>query len=298
MLPRRKSIDEVASIEKRAYNLDISDRTMLLRRKSLDEGASFEKRVYNLDISDRTVDVDVSNRSLDLDYSFTRRPSLVGRHIRGCMKVRTQLESISRTPYSPESIARTSSLYMSSSGDAAGGPSLRSVKEHNLRFGTVEFRHYYCILGDSPSTSSGPPISIGWSYDPKHTIMVNLEKYEQGSIGIRRTKNELKIPSHVRETMLREVGYSRRDLKAAVDINRKEMTRLMTSIRQQKLDHVREGVETMKHGVRRIIPRLLSRSREEESFYQTKVQSEFMYIQDQWYIQLKQDETVIMYKIF
>ena len=129
--------------------------------------------------------------------------------------------------------------------------------------------------------------------------MVNLEEYEQGSIGIRRAKHELKIPSHVRETMLREVGYSRRDLKAAVDINRKEMTRRMTSIQQQRLDHVREGVETMKHGVRRIIPpRLRFRSREEESFYQTQVQSKFMYIQDQWYIQLMQDDSPVMYKIF
>jgi hypothetical protein len=297
---RRKSIDDDgASFEKRVYDQDISGRTvptLLTRRKCIDDGGdeSFKKRIYDLDISGRTVDVDESNRSVDLDYSFTRRPSLGGSHLRGCMKVKTQLESIARTPYSPH----ISFPHMSSSSDAAGGPSLRPLKEHNLRFGTVEFRHYYCILGDSPSTSSGPPIGIGWSYDPKHTIMVNLEEYEQGSIGIRRAKHELKIPSHVRETMLREVGYSRRDLKAAVDINRKEMTRRMTSIQQQKLDHVREGVETMKHGVRRIIPRLRYRSREEESFHQTKVQSKFMYIQDQWYIELIQDDSLVMYKIF
>lgn len=256
--------------------------------RGIDKGAeSFEKRVHDLDISGRTVDVDESNRSVDLDYSFTsRQSSLAGRYLRGCMKVKTQLESISRTSYSPKSVARTLSPHVSSS-DAAGGPSLQCVKEQDLRFGTVEFRHYYCILGDSPSTSSGPPIGIGWSYDPKHTIMVNLEEYEKGSIGIRRTKHELKIPSHVRENMLREVGYSRRDLKAAVDINRKVMTRLMTSIQQQKLDHVREGIQTMKHGVRRIIPRPRSRSREEETFHQTKVRSKFMYIQDQWYIQLE-----------
>jgi hypothetical protein len=104
---RRKSIDDDgASFEKRVYDQDISGRTvptLLTRRKSIDDGGdeSFKKRIYDLDISGRTVDVDESNRSVDLDYSFTRRRSLGGSHLRGCMKVKTQLESIARTPYSP-----------------------------------------------------------------------------------------------------------------------------------------------------------------------------------------------------
>lgn len=239
-----------------------------------------EKHVFDLDVCDRTVDADVSDRSLN---STTRQPAIVvgdpwimktcivcgylikdmpanvnptaiptspnvncgpysclaGRHLKGCLKVQTQLESISRISSPPT--ARYSSA---PSTDAA---------THDVRFDTVEFRHYHPVLGDNPSTSSGAPIGIGWSYNPKDTIMVDLEEYERAYEGLRRTKKELAIPSHVREAMLREAGYSRRDIKLAVDINRRVKAKRISSVQQQKIDPIRKWVETMKHGVRRLI---------------------------------------------
>lgn len=64
----------------------------------------------------------------------------------------------------------------------------------SVQFDKISIREYPIILGDSPSTSRGVPISIGWEYGPECTV--DLDAYETtrviGGVCERRTKSELR----------------------------------------------------------------------------------------------------------
>ena len=109
-------------------------------------------------------------------------------------------------------------------------------------------------MSDNPS-SAGPPIGIGWRYNPKDTIILDLDIYECECEGNRRIKKEFIIPPYVREDMLREAGYSRNEIALAVKRARKDKGRRSASLRQQKFDPILERVEAVKIGIKRIIPR-------------------------------------------
>ena len=207
------------------------------------------------DASVRTADVDVSDRS-GLFESFTSGSStcppakvigdtscLAGRQLKSCLKVQTQRDSLTRI------------LQMKLPSYT---PTI--METHDVRFDVVEFREYHRILGDNPSTTSGPPIGISWIYDPKETIVVDLDLYECDREGSRRNKRDLAIPPDVREEMLREVGYSRNEIANAVRRARKEKNQRSASIQQQKFDPILERVDTVKHGVTRMLLRRLASS--------------------------------------
>jgi hypothetical protein len=90
--------------------------------------------------------------------------------------------------------------------------------ENSLSWGTIEIRTHVIELGDNPSVSSGPPVTLGWEKDD--SCKLSLDDYEK-SLGGRRSKRELVLPSEVREEWLRDLGYSREELKKAVSIARK-----------------------------------------------------------------------------
>ncbi|KAL7529519.1 hypothetical protein ACHAXR_003011, partial [Thalassiosira sp. AJA248-18] len=124
-----------------------------------------------------------------------------------------------------------------------------------VRFDTVEFREYGRNLDDNPSTSSGPPIGIDWRYDPKDTVVLDVDAYENCREGYRRSKWELAIPPSVREEMLREVGFSRNEIKLVVRSVQKDKDRRNISLHRQKFDPILERVDSVKHGVSRLLQR-------------------------------------------
>lgn len=74
---------------------------------------------------------------------------------KSCLKIKTHLDSLNSSTHS------------------VGSTCTKSV-----RYDTVEFREYPIILCDNPSTSSGPPIGLGWTFDPKDTIRTEVNAYE------------------------------------------------------------------------------------------------------------------------
>ena len=64
----------------------------------------------------------------------------------------------------------------------------------SVQFDNLSIREYPIVIGDSPSTSRGVPISIGWEYGPECTV--DLDAYEAtrvlGGVCERRTKSELR----------------------------------------------------------------------------------------------------------
>jgi hypothetical protein len=92
-----------------------------------------------------------------------------------------------------------------------GSASLRKVS-----WDTIQFRTYETILGDNPSVSAGPPISLGWKYDVASSTIVSIDDYESRRGRQRRSKEQFLLPLVARERGLMDAGYSRSEINAAV----------------------------------------------------------------------------------
>jgi hypothetical protein len=104
----------------------------------------------------------------------------------GCLKIRTQNDSISRSYYSGDGLER------------------RSVD-----FSTIEVRTYPIIMGDNPSVSSGPPFTIDWDHqDAEEIDLADYEKLKPE----KRTREQILLPARLRESWLRSQGYARSEI--------------------------------------------------------------------------------------
>ena len=86
--------------------------------------------------------------------------------------------------------------------------SLSLKRQAQVKFGTVEIRLYPYILGDSPSTSMGVPLSIDWAHSPEETTSMDLEDYESRRVddNARKSQADLRIPRLERENILLRSG--------------------------------------------------------------------------------------------
>ena len=107
---------------------------------------------------------------------------------KSCLKVKTQTESLHRK------ISTCTS-------------------DKKVFFSTIEIRTYPLRLGDNPSTSSGPPLTISW--DPEGAPRsFEVDDYEE-TRPTRRSEDSLKVSKLVRQEWLREEGYSRGEMTEA-----------------------------------------------------------------------------------
>jgi len=133
-------------------------------------------------------------------------PSHVGRKVnmmkRSCSAPGTQGEV-----FAVKSAMRVSSLDESlhKKGLAKNPARPSGIEWHEIRI-----REYVRAIGDNPSCSAGPPVSIGWEYNPKE-IALKVEKYEEKRPQ-RRSMQEMVLPREVRFKMLtQEWGVPRKD---------------------------------------------------------------------------------------
>lgn len=78
-------------------------------------------------------------------------------------------------------------------------------KKRSVRFGTVQVHKHWLILGDSPSVTSGVPISLDWEHVNSNRCNVDDFECQRGPPKGQAT---LRIPREVREGILRSKGYS------------------------------------------------------------------------------------------
>jgi hypothetical protein len=144
------------------------------------------------DSSNHTEDSEQSSLHLENTTTICTRPSLeLISH--GCMKLRTQAESICRTFTSSSPCINESS----------------SSLQPSVTFSAVEFHTHELILGDNPSVSVGPPLAMSWK--AVESKILDLEEYET-SRPPRRERRDLIVPRSMRETWLRAEGYARSEL--------------------------------------------------------------------------------------
>lgn len=94
----------------------------------------------------------------------------------------------------------------------------KSVTFHN-----VQVREHEMILGDNPSVSCGPPLSITWNSHVSFEYTV--DDYEKAH-PTRRNKANMLVPRMVREEWLRNAGYARSDFV--------EMERVLFKIKKSR----------------------------------------------------------------
>ena len=81
--------------------------------------------------------------------------------------------------------------------------------KRNVSFSHLQVREYAITLGDNPSVSSGPPVTLDWSYDPQEKT-APVDAFE--AVRIRRPSSHLVLSDRQRSRMLvsmrPDIGYS------------------------------------------------------------------------------------------
>ena len=118
----------------------------------------------------------------------------------------------------------------------------RSTK---VSFSTISIRAYNRILGDNPSCSNGPSLSIGWEY-VNVVEGYNLEDFEHNRLYTRRLDHEMVLSRPERESILISLGYSQIEIARAVRANIKVKNQRRRTIHNLSFSKVEEAVETVR----------------------------------------------------
>ena len=154
------------------------------------------------------------------------RRSMMGRSVSTSALISPRKSSLKHDPLSSCSHSRRDGLLRSSS----------------VKFDKIQVREYECTLGDNPSVSAGPSVSLGWKYTPEKEL--DVECYESRR-PTRRTKQELAIPVKIREDMLvREWGCTVPELRrqsSATDLIKEQ--RRETAAQNKQSQYMEEVLE-------------------------------------------------------
>eukprot|EP00984_Skeletonema_dohrnii_P003665 scaffold1263_cov134-Skeletonema_dohrnii-CCMP3373.AAC.1 len=146
----------------------------------------------------------------DPTNSANRRPS--GR--RAAHPLKSSLKRSSDSACTA-STASTSMMDESSTSTIMMDESQSSMRRRSVCFTSLEIRSYGVTLGNAP-TFHGPPVTLDWDYDPAETETFDVDVYEHHRYA-RRTKSEMVIPPSHREYRLMQLGFSRSQIKYAME---------------------------------------------------------------------------------
>ena len=120
-----------------------------------------------------------------------------------------------------------------------------------VRFNAIQIRSYERIVGDNPSCTSGPPLSIGWQYGKTNIIDVNsyemARPYRKNSTGLILSREE-------REALLLNWGASFHDIVESVRGNIKvKNQRRQTVTNLGKVERIEEAFESATRKLKRAL---------------------------------------------
>ena len=126
-----------------------------------------------------------------------------------------------------------------------------------VSFSTLQIRTYETILGDNPSCTGGPPISIGWRYNPEH-FDSTVDEYERkqdhfyGGPEIRPLDIDLVLHRSERESILMKMGYNQQDLAESVRRLNKAKSRRRQTVHNLPVMFLEEKAESCKRTMGRL----------------------------------------------
>jgi len=99
-----------------------------------------------------------------------------------------------------------------------GDNTLKSPKAlKTVRFASIFIREYDLCLGDNPAVARGAPVALDWTYK-KESKYCSIEDFEESDHSCSaRLRLSLKLPSLERLHLLKDLGYSRKEIKEATD---------------------------------------------------------------------------------
>lgn len=116
----------------------------------------------------------------------------------GILKVATQKESEQRRL----------------SGSSTGGSTSEKKAEH-VGFKMLFIKEFLPVIGDNPCVRNGPPIGLDWKTARDDEIVLSIEDYESNRAP-RRSGINLVLPRNIRERILMDQGYARKDFAKAI----------------------------------------------------------------------------------
>ena len=137
----------------------------------------------------------------------------------------------------------------------------------SVSFADVNIREYERILGDNPSCTSGPPISLGWRYSPE-PIKLSVDDFEEGKGDIPRSSSEFLVPKAVRERMLKEhADINRRDIAGAVRAVQKQKSQRRKTVVNLGMQGTEEKVEIVRRSLQKLMKSRKSYATEERKLW-------------------------------
>mmetsp|Transcript_26340 Transcript_26340/g.37103 ORF Transcript_26340/g.37103 Transcript_26340/m.37103 type:complete len:289 (+) Transcript_26340:172-1038(+) len=121
----------------------------------------------------------------------------------------------------------------------------------SVSFKDVQIRDYDLTIGDNPSVSYGPPISLDWEYEERSPLCIN--EYES-SRQPRRSLRQMGLNYYERINILSHTyGYSEEDLKLAKKETKKVKKQRSLTRALVKLHMVEDFVESAGRKAKRVI---------------------------------------------
>lgn len=140
-------------------------------------------------------------------------------------------------------------------------------RSQSVSFANVNIREYERILGDNPSCTSGPPLSIGWRFAPS-PVSVSVDDFENGKGDTPRSSSEYLVPKAVRERMLKEhADVSRRDIASTVRSIQKQKSQRRKTVVNLGMQGTEEKVEMVRRSVKKAIGKRKPYSKEEKKLW-------------------------------
>jgi hypothetical protein len=167
--------------------------------------------------------------------------------MRPCLKVATLPESLHSSYYGKNTTAERKSI----------------------RFDTIEIREYARTVGDNPSCSSGPPLTIDWIYDT--SLIIPVKEFEENRPP-RRTYSQLIVGGAERQEMLlKEWNIPKHEVVNAIRSTiRAKNQRRRTLINIGRVSNMEEVLESVGKKLKQTV--LRTEKLEAEKLYKASLQ--------------------------
>eukprot|EP00529_Nitzschia_sp_RCC80_P002158 CAMPEP_0113516864 /NCGR_PEP_ID=MMETSP0014_2-20120614/41879_1 /TAXON_ID=2857 /ORGANISM="Nitzschia sp." /LENGTH=555 /DNA_ID=CAMNT_0000413875 /DNA_START=27 /DNA_END=1694 /DNA_ORIENTATION=+ /assembly_acc=CAM_ASM_000159 len=172
---------------------------------------------------------------------FSQAESSVRTGLRSYDDSTTERNSLAGSSSAVQKVVSSALAGTKAATTTSGGPVTKKVA-----FSEINMRYYERILTDNPAVQSGPAIGIGWRY--KRAGSFEVDWYEQ-SKGTPRSSDELVMQRPKREKILRDAGYSSKEIAEMVRVILKTKNHRKTTVNNLSAQNMEEAVESAKKRV-------------------------------------------------
>ena len=133
------------------------------------------------------------------------------------------------------------------SGETFARHSKRTIPR-SVSFDSVEIRCYERILDINPCTSSGPSVGLGWKY-----VQIPPKKVDEVVPKPCTSASSMVLSRDVREAIVRDLGYSQREIASAIRISLKAKNQRRQTVNNLHAQRMEEMVEKSSRKVKRLL---------------------------------------------